>query len=78
MTYEDYFQKKNRLNALHRSQVASKSRGGKKCHDCGLYGCVCQMTLPDTFEEIEIKSEHWLDRVGRMNRKKNKHRRRLF
>ena len=61
---------KNRRLAFIRSREASKKRNYKKCPDCGLYGCVCQMTLPDTIEEIEIKTEDWLSRLSRINKKK--------
>lgn len=73
--YEDYQYAKNKKQALYRAKRSAKARGGKKCKDCGLYGCVCQMTLPDTLEEEEIKKEDWLAKVTRKNKKrKNKYR----
>ena len=68
--YEDYQAAKNKKSALFRAKRASKSRGGKKCKSCGLYGCVCQMTLFDILEEKEIKKEDWLSKLGRINKKK--------
>lgn len=78
MSYEEYLEQKNKQIAKYRAENSAKSRNGKKCSTCGLYGCVCQMTLPDWEEEQQIKNEHWLERLGRINKKKNKDRKRFF
>lgn len=76
MNWEDFQGQKNRKSAYHKSRIASQERNYKKCPDCGLYGCVCQMTLPDWVEEDEIKKEDWMGKLTRLNKKRREARRR--
>lgn len=35
----------NRTMAKIKAKESAKSREGRKCRDCGLYGCICQGSL---------------------------------
>lgn len=41
--------------AKARAAKAAASRKGRKCSDCGLYGCVCQPSLLEWEQENRIK-----------------------
>jgi len=65
----------NKSTARIRAEKASKARGGKRCSSCGLYGCVCQASLPEWELEDKLKKSNYMERrylIRKWNKEANK------